>query len=152
MTQRRSPLPLSRILNDRSAAVERLFRNVEFLQSINRLIAAAVSSKLAPHCAAAGIRDRQLVVLVDSPAWATRLHFEQNQLIQHLRQQPELNSLTGLQIKVRPKESTPPNPTRRAQALSPESTADIKACADSIDDPALSRALRRLAEHGSKRR
>lgn len=152
MTQRRSPLPLGRILNDRSAAVERLFRTVEFLQSINRLIATSVSSKLAPHCAAAGIRDRQLVVFVDSPAWATRLHFEQNQLLQHLRQQPELNLLTGLQIKVRPKEPMPAKPIRRAQSLSQESTADIKACADSIGDPALSRALRRLAEHGSKRR
>ena len=152
MTQRRSPLPLGRILADRSATVERLFRNVEFLQSINNLIGAAVSPKLAAHCWAAGLRDRQLIVVVDSPAWATRLHFEQNQLIQLLRQQPELQSLTGLQIKVRPKETTQPNPVRRVAPLSAQSTADINACADTINDPALAKALRRLAEHASRRR
>lgn len=152
MTQRRSPLPINRILTDRSAAVERLFRNVEFLQSINKIIKESASSKLATHCAAAGIRDRQLVILVDSPAWATRLHFEQNAIMQHVRQQPEMNSLTGIQIKVRPKDAPPVNIVRKIEPLTPQASADLRACADKINDPALANALRRLAEHGGRRR
>jgi hypothetical protein len=152
MPHKRSPLPINRILTDRSAAVERLFRNVEFLNSINTLIREGASSKLAAHCSAAGIRDRQLVILVDSPAWATRLHFEQNAIMQRVRQQPDLNSLTGIQIKVRPTDTPPVNIVRKIEPLSAHTTADLRACADKINDPSLANALRRLAEHGSRQR
>lgn len=151
MTRGRSPQPLNSILTDRSATVERLFQNVQFLKKINTLISESASAKLAPHCFAAGIRDRQLIIVVDSPAWATRLHFEQNAIIQRVRQQPELGTLTGIQIKVRPKDTRPVNVVRRTAPLSSETTAEIKACADKIDDPKLAGALRRLAEHGSRR-
>lgn len=49
---------------------------------------------LAGHCSAARLRDQQLIVSVDSPAWATRLRFVAPQLLDSLRQRyPDLEAV-----------------------------------------------------------
>jgi hypothetical protein len=119
-------------------------------QTIRRLTAELweiLPAEFQTHAVVVGCNSGIMSILVDSPAWATRLRFIEAQILRRLR--------TGdppcerLKILVRPgfsaSRETPQGvhraPLTRAAALA---LLDLAATAD---DPRLARALQRLARH-----
>ncbi len=49
---------------------------------LTRALRSSLAPELAPHCLWAAGNGETLFVVTDSPGWATRFHFEQNQLLE----------------------------------------------------------------------
>ena len=77
-------------LAERAAATDRLARRLQAL----------LPAELASHVTGANIRAGRLVVLVDAPAWASRLRFEAPALRERLRTEHELE-VEGVTVRVR---------------------------------------------------
>jgi len=105
--------------------------------------------ELRPRCQLVTIRDNTLVLQTESAAWATRLRFQQGALLQQLQQIPVLSKLTKILVKVRPQAKIA-KPPQRAKPISADNAEHVKAVAEGLGDDELSRALKRLAERGSK--
>ena len=61
-------------------------------------LAAALPDELRPGLRAANIRDDELVVIADSPAWAARLRFEGDKLLAAARAADE--PVTSVSVRV----------------------------------------------------
>jgi hypothetical protein len=76
-------------LAERAAATDRLRRRIQAL----------VPAELASHVTGANIRGRRLVILVDGPAWASRLRFEAPSLRRRLEAEQEID-VDGVTVRV----------------------------------------------------
>jgi hypothetical protein len=92
--------------------------------------------------------------LTDSSSWAVSIRYQQHEILKLLNSEfrPELQqTLKRLKIKV----VSLPNGRKKTISklhLSQSSARLIAATADAIQDPGLSVALRRLADHGKSSR
>lgn len=128
--------------------LKRLIAHADDLARLQRQVHALMDPELAAHCRVADLTRDTLVLEVDSPAWATRLRYQGNGLLRTLRASPELAAVTQLRTCVRPPQA-PAAKERRAH-LSEQGAEALRRAADVIDDPALSAALRRLAERSGR--
>ena len=97
-----------------------------------------------PHAQVANIREGELIILVDSPAWATRLRLHSPFILTTLSDYQNLN-IQKISIKQRPSRQPAPKSKLRARELSPESAKLLRQTADSIDDAKLKEALHCLS-------
>ena len=58
-----------------------------WLEQHDRALSAHIPVPLAQHCQLANIRDNQLIYLVDSPLWHSKLRLQQQTLLTRARQQ-----------------------------------------------------------------
>ncbi len=114
------------------------------LARLERRLQACLDPTVAAHCRLANLRDGLLLVQVPSGAWAARLRYEQPRILSCLRR-------AGVPVeRIEPLVLPPqgaPQPARRAHPISPTSRATLLSAAGAVTHPALSAALRRLAEN-----
>ena len=104
---------------------------------------------MAEHCIwAVHNRNGILVLMADSPAWASRLRYLSTKLSQKLRQIGY--PVTRIQVKVTILNNPPIQQKimRRANTLSLSNAKILNSIAESVDDEKLSTALMRLSRHG----
>ena len=77
-----------------------LLERARWLAVQSRLFAEALPRELSGHCRLANIRDDLLVVLVDSPAWATRLRMLGPSLLSELQQHAAFRRCRRIDPKV----------------------------------------------------
>ena len=141
----RSPVS---ILSSAGAETHSVIRRVRFLQQINAALASVLPPSAALHVGVAGYQQGELVLVVDSGSWATRLRYQQEILRRALAQSMRLD-LDRLRIRVRP-----PVPVSQAapvinRRLSAGSRQHLIATAKHIEDANLAQALTRLARSGN---
>ncbi len=97
------------------------------------------------HCLAVAMKERQLLIYADSPAWASRLRYLSRDLLNRLRQ----DGLVVVKITVRVIIERHPHIPKQyhARHLSGKNAELILQMADDITDPELGAALRRLGRH-----
>ena len=76
--------PLYKVLHRKKGEVEHLVTQTRELKQFTRLLQAELDSSLAPHFHVARLTPTQLTIVVDSPAWATRLRFQPTTLLRQL--------------------------------------------------------------------
>jgi len=125
-----------------------LGRMLDKQQALLQAVRGQLPSPLDQHCLYARISGKLLIIHTDSPVWNARLRFHGPQLIRAMQQQaPHLR-----QLKINIHIDSTVKPTKRRQIkLSKTSAAQILDAADSIDDPQLQAALRRLGNSGRKK-
>lgn len=111
------------------------------LQRIQGMIPHPLNS----HCIAAVQKETQLIIYVDSAAWASRLRFTTRQLSGQLKSANLKIDRVIVRVMVRTKPVQKPRPPIRL--LSAENANLINQTADGLDDPDLSAALKRLGRH-----
>lgn len=106
---------------------------------------------MVEHCVRAIPKNGDLVLLVDSSAWASRLRYFSPQLNRQLQQ----NGLAVRRIQVKVTLVNSRNAhrerMRRINPLSPSNAKLLKSVAESLDDNELRMALLRLSTHGTYR-
>lgn len=122
-----------------------VLRHARTLQQIDTTLRKRLPQDLAVHVHVANVRDKHLVMIADSAAWATRLRFHRGDILQGLRS-PDGTEITRLDVQVRPRSKEPRTP-HRPLPPSPQACRDIEAAASHIGDEDLADALRRLAQH-----
>ncbi|HEB59520.1 MAG TPA: DUF721 domain-containing protein [Gammaproteobacteria bacterium] len=123
-----------------------LITRARHFQRLARQVLPLLGDELASHCRVASLERQVLVLIVDSPGWASRIRFQGPQIQRDL-------AATGLpvqsiEVRVSPPEAPPvaekPDPIR---PLSEHSAKCLEALANSHADSPLGAALRRLARH-----
>ncbi len=66
--------------------LSRLNNRVEEEQESTAIVRAALREREAAHCVGASVRGKTLVILADSSAWANRLRFRSQDLLNELKQ------------------------------------------------------------------
>jgi len=126
-----------------------LLAKADALLRLEQRLHAQLAPALRPLCKVASFRDGRLLVVVSSGQWATHLRYQERRLCQALQELPEFAGLTRILLKVQPpviqsqgRGACPPPPASAAHSL--------HACAENCNDPALQRALEKLAKHAEK--
>lgn len=110
-------------------------------------VADVLPAELAAHCVSATLDGAELRLLVDSPAWATRLRYLGNDLRRTLRSRWRIDSVT---VQVEPARQPPAGRPARKVVLSAAAADAIAGAASAIEDTALRQALLRLSRHGRR--
>lgn len=122
----------------------RLLEHARQLQSLDTQLAACLDPEAAAHTRVANLNNGRLVIHTDSAAWATRLRYLVPQLLRCLHKAPSLTHLQGIDIRVSPL-AQPASPVTRPAILSADNAALLDSTADTLSDPGLRSALKRLA-------
>lgn len=135
------------ILRGAGAGQRSLLKRVTFLQEINAAVAAVLPESAAEHVGVADYRDGELVIIVDSGTWATRLRYQQSQLRRELAQRLRLD-LDRLEIRVRPSATRNTAAPVYSREISAGARRQISESARYIENPDLAAALTRLSRSG----
>lgn len=128
-----------------------IIQRVSRLRVLEEALRDCLPAECCTHCRVAGIEGDALLLLADSPAWRSRLHFYSDRIISHFN---GLGKSAVRRVRIRVAAGTPvaAPPRRRDPPLQiPAATArGFAALARDTDDPALRAALERLAAHAGK--
>ena len=124
-------------------------RKIQFkakqLEKLTRLIKASLPINCQDHVQVADIRDFQLILMTDSPAWSSRLRLYSQNMIQILKEHTNIE-VNRVQIKLSQPKKVVEKPVRAYRYLNKSTARMIQQTAEAIDDPGLQQALRNLAK------
>ena len=124
---------------------------VAAIQKVDQIFKTLIDQELAKHCQVANYRNGQVVIEVESAAWATLLRFQLPTLLSELRQNG-LASIASLdyyilkRVAEKPIRQQPPVEKK----LSTENAQYLKDIAEGLTDPTLKQALLNLSKHALK--
>ena len=124
----------------------KLYARTRELDQLNRVIRATVPENCKHHISVAGIRENQLILVTDSPVWASRLRLYTQNMISMLAEHAGID-VNSVRIKLIQPKIEPEAPAPKHRHLNKSNADMIKQTADSIDDPELRQALYHLAEN-----
>lgn len=126
--------------------LQRLFRQAEQLSRLQVLVHGYLSPAARSQARLGSYRDGVLTLVLEDAAWATRLRYQQERLVNQLQQHDEFAGLQRLTLKVRPAATRPAREEQEERRyLSEQASTQIRQSADDITDPRLRAALERLA-------
>jgi hypothetical protein len=135
------------LLKKQSGALQHSLEHSLRLKQLDYAIKALLPEELASHCRIANLRKNRVVMQADSTAWATRLRYQTPEILKQLQEYNALQGIKSIQVTVAPA-SKPRGKTRRqARPLSEQNARIIRSAAESLADPELAAALRRLARN-----
>ena len=142
----RNPAPFQHFLHSHQR-LDHLLSEVQTQQKLLGKIQQLLPENLAPHCHTAVLRKNQLILAADSPVWTSRLRYQTPTLLHQLRATHP--SIAAIKVHSRPLPSqaalfTPPPRIQRTSTTDQANT--VYSSAKHIQNPALSRALQRLAK------
>ena len=137
--------PISKILSSSHDGLRRLTSISKRLQILNKRIQNYLPAPLNSHCHVANLNERTLVLMVDSPIWATKIRLFLPKLINAAGDQ-----IDNIEIKVRPLGlETVSRPPRRPNRMSKSTSNLLIQLANSTKEQKLRNALKRLARHSN---
>ncbi len=134
-------MPFARIASRRNSATAAVLERLADYRATSAAVRRELPADMAGHITGAWAVDGKLVVLADSPAWATRFRFQLEPGLRKLLKQKGLK-----RVVVRTSQPFQERVPQLAPArLSARSAAFLASAADSTADPALQSIYRRLA-------
>lgn len=124
-----------------------MVQQAQFFAHLEKIVHAQLPDAAVAHCRLANYNEGRLVLVIDNAMWATRLRYQQNQLLERLAQHAEFTGLQRIQLKVRPGDAFNSQQGEKSSelTLSGEAGDALLECAAGIRDPRLRAALERLA-------
>ena len=144
-TQKSSGLVAVGTIVQESPQFFELIQKSRYHERLLATVQAHLPPDLRAHCSGATTVDGQLVLFTESSVWATRLRYQQRDLIDRLRAHAYLHIPT-VRIQVAPPARIP-SPAPRPLQLSQANAAEIQKTASAITDLDLRAALQRLAKN-----
>lgn len=124
-----------------------LLAHGQLLERLSARLAHLLPAPLDEHVRVMNLREGNLVLQVDSAAWATRARFVVNHVLQRwAREMGEIPQPRSIQIRIAVA-PPPPAPLPPAPRLSEENAQLLQRTADNIADSRLQSALLRLARN-----
>jgi hypothetical protein len=126
-----------------------ILAKVKELDELSKRVNQYLDDHIKYSCQVANRQQNKLIMLTTSSSVATQIHLRTGDLLKKFQQDPILKSITQIQCKVRPQLSKKRGETgqkRTAQPPSQEAAAIMQTIADSLEDPKLRDALKRIAE------
>ncbi len=120
------------------------------LKRLEGAICASLPLDCHDHFHVSAIRDRQLIVLTDSPVWQTRLRMYSHSMLEAVEQHTGIK-LAQVKIRLSPPRRKPPTIEPVPRVLSAQSAQLIEQTAQCISDDALQSALLRLSRKAGQK-
>lgn len=142
---KKRPRRLSECLNT-GTTMQALLSNSRLQQALLLQVRTLLPAPISEHCAGVVQHGRQLLLYADSSAWAGRLRFVTRGLTAQLKQSGlNLDRITvRVLLKANPRQQ---KKSHRIRQLSSDNAALLVETAETIDDPDLRAAMKRLARH-----
>ncbi|MDD3449564.1 MAG: DUF721 domain-containing protein [Gammaproteobacteria bacterium] len=134
----------ARLLESRAGRLTPLLERVRLLQRVENLLRKILGADMAGHCRAGGIAGGRLVLLADSPVWATRIRYAVPALLEQLGDAGDV-PVREIQVRVGRLGIARGKAPRRARPLGEETARNLRETAEAVGDEALRAALLRLA-------
>ena len=142
----KSSTPIYKLLRAQKGDVAELVTHARQLGHLSDIIQAMLEPSLADHCHLAHFDGSRMVIVADSPAWATRLRFSIDTLVSQLQQYSnKFHRLSKIEVAVRPQLPDLPQVNVVERTISVEAAQYIEESAAGVEDPDLKQALQRLA-------
>ena len=122
-----------------------LTRKAASLNRLNQCLLDCLPTELIGHVQIASFNKAELVLVTHSPVWASKLRYRADEV------KRQLSTKTGKVIKsvsisIHPGTAPLPAKKHKRPSLSMQSALQIKALADSVEDPSLKSTLGKLAK------
>ena len=138
---------LSKLLKNNTLIPGSVSKKLYVMENIEDFLSNMLPNDLKQHCYPLNIRDGKLVLVIDSPAWKSKLHYILPSIEPALAKKfPK--TIRGIELKIIPP-SVPPKPklTPARKKLTEQSRGIITSMADGMEDSDLKRSLERLGKH-----
>jgi len=145
----KKPEPINELLSEGSLGS--LLTRSRFLQQLTRTVHPYLDPTLKNHCQVANFRDNVLVLQVNTPARSTRLRYQVPELINALRQVPELSGLRKIDIHIAPVDQVSTPVLNVRPSPSGQTISVINETANQLNDDGLKAALLRLSRNMNKK-
>lgn len=122
----------------------KLQSRAHLLEKLTAITTACLPESCHGHVSVAGIRDNQLILISDSPVWASRIRLYSQSIMQMIEEHTDYKP-TGIRVRQAQPRKIPEPPVRHHRHLDSRSSQLISQAAESISDPALKQALFRLS-------
>jgi hypothetical protein len=146
--KQKGAVAIQKFLADEQSTLSVLYQRMAELKIFQEKLKAKLPPPLRDHFTLANINESTLTIHTDSPAWAARFRFLTSDILNHAQQLCGSNAPTTIRIKV----LLPVNQSpiiKQAIKLSNKNSKLILETANSITDPVLKDALKRLSQNKS---
>lgn len=124
-----------------------LLQQAQNLSQLQALVHQYLAPAAREQLRLGGYENGLLTLVLNDAAWATRLRYQQEQLVQQLRQHDPFAGLLRIRLKVRPASNHPEPAETERRYLTANASEHIRQSAEQIEDPQLRAALKRLAQN-----
>ncbi len=100
MQTEKDPAPINTLLGESSFAS--IIQKARLLLKIEQILRSNLPENFATHCHVLTFKDNTLILQVDNSSLATRLRYQEDELIDLLKMQTELPAISRIQIRTRP--------------------------------------------------
>ena len=141
------PQRLDQVLTAHTGRLGAIASHARRLAELDALVRLCLGDDLAAHCRLADLRSGRLVLAADTPAWATRLRYHTPEIREKLAAAGV--SVAECRVVVTPPPAPDVEPGPRP-GMSAQGADALNTTAETVRDPALAAALRRLARNGER--
>lgn len=125
-------------------SLQQLLQHAQQLARLQQQLDSQLEPAARPYCRVASIQDGCLLLIITDAAWATRLRYRQQKLLQNLQRLADFASVNRIALKISPANGSTAGSVQRPQ-LSRVAATNLRETATYIEDPQLRAALERLA-------
>ena len=149
---KKHPAPIAKFLSGNTQKLAPLISEAKRLTQIKIILNQALDHELAKHIQVSRLENNQLRLIVDSPAWATRLRYKQTEIINRFQNYAITKIITSIHIKINPETTFQPKTKNKKNtiSLSAESAHQMLDEIEAISDSGLKDALIRITRHAKK--
>lgn len=136
-------------LEGNNPSMQTILFKVQLLKKLNAQFVKYIDPAIVDYCQVANRVGSKLIIVAANGSIATQLRFESIELLRKFRLDPVLNNITQIETKVRPSTVTT-TPKKKAPGVAPlskETAQLIDDIAESIQDPRLKEAMKRIANY-----
>lgn len=146
---KKKPQLVGNLLGIKDSKTKSLIVEAKQISQINLIVNQLLGHQLGEHVYASTTNNDQLTLVVDSPVWATRLRYIQNEIINGLKKFTISKNINRIIVKVRPMEFRPKakNTVKRKMSISLSSASQMEEELESISDDSLKKSLKRILRH-----
>ncbi len=130
-----------------SGALDKLLAHGARVAKAHEALRNQLEASLREHCRVVNIKGDTVIMMADSPVWATRLRLQTGAMLEILRERG-FAELRTLRIKVSPVNVARAAVPRHGPQLSQSAASTLRRAAQSMDDVELRAVLERLAATG----
>ena len=146
---KKKPVSVANLLTLKNKQISPVIGEANRLIQIKIIVSQALDQQIADHIEIGKAHNGVLTLVADSPVWATRVRYMQNEIINRLKNYAITKHIFKITIKVRPIDYSRQAKKREHSRLSlSQNTANkMLEAINSISDPALKSALLRITKH-----
>ena len=135
------------LLSPGAGHLGRLAGEAASLSEATRILRDCLDPPLADHASVGAVREPVLVVVVDSPVWASRLRYQSEKILNHFSEALPGPRLARIRTLVRPPAPAAKPLRRPAARPSPSARALLRDISGTLDPGPLRECLERFSTH-----